>query len=264
VRRLWNDLRVVGALGHRSVRQTFRRPQLIAPIIIFPTLLLAIQTGGAGAAVNLPGFPPVQSFLQFMLAGAMLQSLMLAANSGGIALAIDIEMGFTDRLFAAPISRHAVVLGRLAGTAALGVVAAVWFFVVGLVFGAEIAGGVPGAAVAIVLCAAATVAVGGIGSSVALRTGSASIVQGLFPLVFVILFLSTAFFPEELMVEPARTVAAYNPFSFVVEGIREPIIHGVEAGELLAAIAAIAAIGALSLLLSARALRRRLETGGVG
>ena len=87
----------------RSIRQTFRRPQLIAPIIVFPTLLLAIQTGGAGGAVELPGFPPVQSFLQFMLAGAMMQSLMLAGNSGGIALAVDIEMGFTDRLFAAPI-----------------------------------------------------------------------------------------------------------------------------------------------------------------
>ena len=37
------------ALGARSIRQTFRRPQLMAPIVVFPTLLLAIQTGGAGA-----------------------------------------------------------------------------------------------------------------------------------------------------------------------------------------------------------------------
>ena len=118
--RLGVNLRVVRALGMRSIRQTFRRPQLMAPIVVFPTLLLAIQTGGAGGAVNLPGFPPVQSFLQFMLAGAMMQSLMLAGNSGGIALAVDIEMGFTDRLFAAPISRFTIVLGRLAGTAALG------------------------------------------------------------------------------------------------------------------------------------------------
>ena len=81
------NARVVRALGLRSVKQTFRRPQLMAPILVFPTLLLAIQTGGAGGAVNLPGFPPVHSFLQFMLAGAMMQSLMLAGNSGGIALA---------------------------------------------------------------------------------------------------------------------------------------------------------------------------------
>ena len=116
----------------------------MAPIVVFPTLLLAIQTGGAGCAVDLPGFPPVQSFLQFMLAGAMMQSLMLAGNSGGIAFAVDIEMGFTDRLFAAPISRFTIVLGRLAGTAALGLFSALWFLAIGLVFGAEIESGVPG------------------------------------------------------------------------------------------------------------------------
>ena len=44
-----------------------------------------------------------------------MQSLMLAGNSGGIALAVDIEMGFTDRLFSAPIPRFTIVLGRLAG-----------------------------------------------------------------------------------------------------------------------------------------------------
>ena len=255
------DLRVIRALGMRSIRQTFRRPQLMAPIIVFPTLLLAIQTGGAGSAVNLPGFPPVQSFLQFMLAGAMMQSLMLAANSGGIALAVDIEMGFTDRLFAAPISRYAVVLGRLAGTAALGVAAALWFLAIGLVFGAEIAGGVPGALVAIALTASATVAIGGIGSAIALRTGKSSIVQGMFPLIFVVLFLSTAFFPEGLMVEPARTIAVYNPMSFVVEGIRQPIISGLDGTDVLDAAIAVAGIAAFSMLLSVRALRHRLRTG---
>lgn len=260
--RLATNLRVVRALGARSVRQTFRRPQLMAPILVFPTLLLAIQTGGAGSAVDLPGFPPVQSFLQFMLAGAMMQSLMLAGNSGGIALAVDIEMGFTDRLFAAPISRFAIVLGRLAGTAALGLLAALWFLAIGLIFGAEIEGGVPGALVAMALTSAAAVAIGGIGSTIALRTGRASIVQGLFPLVFVVLFLSTAFFPEDLMVEPARTIARYNPLSLVVEGIREPIVAGVDAGDLLGAVLAIGGILALSLGLSARALQRRLATGG--
>ena len=255
------NARVVGALGMRSIRQTFRRPQLIAPIVVFPTLLLAVQTGGAGGAVELPGFPPVQGFLQFMLAGAMMQSLMLAGNSGGIALAVDIEMGFTDRLFASPIPRFAIVLGRLAGTAALGLFASRWFLAIGLIFGAEIAGGVAGALLAIVLVTAAALAVGGIGAAIALRTGSASVVQGLFPLVLVILFLSTAFFPQELMIEPAKSIAKYNPLSLVVEGVREPIISGIELGDTLAAVATILGIFALGLLFSARALRHRLRVG---
>jgi ABC-2 type transport system permease protein len=259
--RLLAGARVVRALGMRSVRQTFRRPQLMAPIVVFPTLLLAIQTGGAGGAINLPGFPPVQSFLQFMLAGAMMQSMMLAGNSGGIAFAVDIEMGFTDRLFSAPIPRFAIVLGRLAGTAALGLFASLWFLAIGLIFGATIEGGVAGALIAVALITAASLAVGGIGAAIALRTGSASVVQGLFPLVLVVLFLSSAFFPQDLMIEPAKTIAEYNPFSFMVEGVREPIISGIDAGDTLAAVAAILGVAAVGLVLSARALRHRLRVG---
>ena len=51
------NARVVRALGMRSIRQTFRRPQLIAPIVVFPTLLLAVQTGGAGARSNCRASP---------------------------------------------------------------------------------------------------------------------------------------------------------------------------------------------------------------
>ena len=186
------DLRVIGALGARSVKQTFRRPQLLAPIVVFPTLLLAVQTGGAGRAVDLPGFPQVNSFLDFMLAGAMIQSTLLAGNSGGIALAVDIEMGFTDRLLAAPISRFAIVLGRLAGTAAPRRVAALWFLAIGLIFGAHIKEGVPGRCDdrSWSPCRRSPSA----GSAPRSRCGpaSASVVQGLFPLVFVILFLSVA------------------------------------------------------------------------
>ena len=189
--------RVVYALGRRSVMQTFRRPQLLAPLIIFPTLLLAIQTGGAGSAVNLPGFPEVPSFLAFILAGAMVQSTLLAGNSGGIALAVDIEMGFTDRLLVAPIPRFAMVLGRLAGTAALGLFTAVWFLVIGFVFGVRVEEGLLGVLVMILFVVASAVAFGSIGAAIALRSGSASVVQGMFPLVFVVLFLSTAFFPDK-------------------------------------------------------------------
>ena len=146
-------LAVVVELGRRSVRQTFRRPQLIAPLLIIPTLLLAVQSAGAGRAVDLPGFPPVESFFDFLLAGAMIQSALLAGNSGGIAMAIDIEMGFTDRLLAAPIPRFAIVAGRLAGTAAMGVVTAIWFLVLGLVFGVRIEEGPAGALLMIVLVA---------------------------------------------------------------------------------------------------------------
>jgi ABC-2 type transport system permease protein len=246
----------------RSIQQTFRRPQLMAPLLIFPTLLLAIQVGGAGRAVDLDGFPEVNGFLDFMLAGAMIQSTLLAGNSGGIALALDIESGFTDRLFAAPISRFAIVLGRLAGTAVLGALTAVWFLAIGLIFGARIEEGVPGALLMILLVTMSAVAFGAIGSAIALKSGKASVVQGLFPLVFVILFLSTAFFPEQLLLEPARSVAAWNPLSFVVEAVRDPVISAFSGKLFIEGLLAVALVGAFGLVMSALALRSRLRTGG--
>jgi len=106
------------------------------------------------------------------------------------------------------------------------------------------------------------IAFGALGAAIALRTGRASVVQGLFPLVFVILFLSSAFFPDKLMLEPAATIAQYNPLSFIVEGIRDPVISSLSARHMLAALGSITLIGAISIWLSAIALRRRLRLGG--
>ncbi|MEO7198033.1 MAG: ABC transporter permease [Solirubrobacterales bacterium] len=254
-------LRVVAALGRRSVLQTIRRPQLAAPLIIFPTLLLAIQSAGAGRAIDLPGFPPVDSFLDFLLAGAMVQSAMFAGNTAGIALAVDIEMGFTDRLLTAPIPRFAIVAGRLMGTGALGAITAIWFLVVGVLFGVRIDEGIPGALLMFVLVTLSALAFGSLGAALALRTGSASVVQGMFPLVFVILFMSTAFFPQDLLVEPASTIAEYNPLSFIAEAVRDPVISSFSISDLLKGIGGIALVGAAGVTLSARALKRRIRVG---
>jgi ABC-2 type transport system permease protein len=155
-----------------------------------------------------------------------------------------------------------MVLGRLAGTAVLGALSAVWFIAIGLIFGARIEEGVGGALLMVLFVTLSAVAFGGLGAAIALRTGRASVVQGLFPLVFVILFLSSAFFPDDLMLEPARTVARYNPISFIVEGIRDPVITSLSTEKLFKAIGSIALIGALSIWLSSIALRRRLRIGG--
>ena len=214
--------------------QTLRRPQLLAPLIVFPTALLAIQTAGAGRAVDLPGFPEVPNFLSFMLAGSIVQSVMFTGNSGAIAFAIDMEMRFTDRLYAAPIARSSVVLGRLAATATIGAIIAVYFIVLGLIFGASIHEGVPAVIWIVALTSAAAL---------------------------VILFLSDAFFPANLMLEPASWIARYNPFSFIVNGIRDPIISGWSATTELKAIASVIGIGALGFALCALAMRSRLRRG---
>jgi ABC-2 type transport system permease protein len=255
---LIHTARVVAALSLRSLKQAFRRPQFLAPIVIFPSLFLAVNVGGAGRATDIPAFPDVAGFLDFELAGAIVQSTMLAAVSGGIALALDIESGFMDRLIASPISRAAIVVGRLASTAAMGVLSGIWFVSIGLVCGAEIKGGVAGALLVVVLAAATAAAWGGFGAAIALRSGTASVVQGIFPIVFVIIFLSSAFFPGNLLLEPAKSISDWNPMSFIAEGIRDPIISDISAEPVLEGIAAIAALTALGAMLSVWGLRKRL------
>jgi ABC-2 type transport system permease protein len=259
--RLVANARVVAALGRRSVVQAFRRPQFLTPILVFPSLFLAVNTGGAGRAVDIPGFPEVHGFLDFQLAGAMLQSTMLAGVSGAIALALDIEIGFMDRLVAAPISRAALVLGRLMATGALGVVSGTWFVLVGIVFGARIEAGVPGALVVIALVGLNAIAFGTLGAALALKSGSASVAQGIFPIVFVILFLSSAWFPQNLLLEPAKSVADWNPMSLIADGLRAPVIYGLSLEDTLKGLAGIAIVAAIGAALSAAALRSRLRSG---
>ena len=253
--------RVALILAKRGLRQALRRPQFLAPLVIFPSLMLAANTGGAGRATELPGFPEVHGFLDFELAGAILQSAMLAGVSGGIALALDFEIGFTDRLFAAPISRYTIIAGRVLATAAMGLGTGVWFLIGGLLFGAHIEGGVLGAVVMLVLSCIAAAAFAALASALAIGAAKASVVQGIFPIVFVILFLSTAFFPEDLLLEPARTIAIYNPLSLIADGIRGVIIDDVDAGDVGKALGGILIVGAAGLGLSAMTLRRRVQQG---
>ncbi len=252
---------MIGVLSRRSIKQAFRRPQFLAPILVFPSLFLAVNTGGAGRAIDLPAFPRVHGFLDFQLAGSMTQSTMLAGVSAGIALALDIEIGFIDRLVVSPISRASIVIGRLSATAVLGAISGLWFLVIGLVFGAHIKGGVAGFVLVVALSSLCAGAFGALGAALAFRAGSPSVVQGIFPIVFVILFLSSAFFPRNLLLEPSRTIADWNPMSLIADGIRDPVIYGVSWSAVGKGVAGIAIVMGLGAVLSAAAMRRRLSVG---
>jgi ABC-2 type transport system permease protein len=170
-------------------------------------------------------------------------------------------MGFIDRLFAAPISRYTIIAGRLAATLALGLGVGIWFVAGGLLFGAHIEGGVLGVLVILTLVCLAAGAFATLSAALAIGAGKASVVQGIFPLVFVILFLSTAFFPEQLLLQPARGIAQLNPLSLIADGLRGPIIGPVQIGDIAKALAGIGMVGVIGLALSTWALRRRERTG---
>jgi len=247
------------ALARRALRNSLRKPQFLAPLVIFPTLFLAINVGGLGATRSLEGFPQVDGFLDYQLASAILQSLLLGGVSAGIAVALDIEGGFFDRLVASPTPRAAIVLGRVLAGAVIAVVQIVYFLVLGVAFGASIKGGALGVLYIFAVGIVAGTGFGALGVLIALRARSASTVQGIFPLVFVVLFISSAFFPLDLLSSPADVVAKYNPLSWIADGLREPIAFSGDLAPVLIGLLAAAAVSAASIGLALLALRGRLR-----
>jgi ABC-2 type transport system permease protein len=246
------------ALSVRSIQSLLRQPSLVVPSLIFPLFFAALGTSSFSRATGLPGFPAVDSYLDFALAGAIVQGILFGSTTGATALATDIENGFFDRLLASPSTRTGIIVGRMAGGMAYGAFQTLFFVLVLLPFGLSIKGGIGGVLGLMVSGTILALAIGALMSSMALLTGSAEAVQGAFPLLFIALFFSSAFFPRETMSGIYGTLADFNPVSHLVEGMRDLVIEGVSASALARAILVPAALAVVSIALSLRALRHRL------
>lgn len=245
-------------LARRSLIRTLRRPAQVIPALIFPLFLLAVNSSGLSDATNLNGFPNV-SYLTFALAVPFMQGALFSVMNAGTDLATDIETGFFNRLALTPIRGVGLLMGMLAGVIALGVVQATVYLLVGLIAGANFAAGVGGVAVIYALSIVMATGFGSIGAFVALRTGSGEAVQGMFPLFFVFLFLSSMSLPRDLIqIDWFRTVATYNPISYLVEGIRSLLVVGWDGEALALAFGVASAVVAVGLLAASSAMRTRL------
>jgi ABC-2 type transport system permease protein len=147
----------------------------------------------------------------------------------------------------------------LAGTLALGLVQAVAFLLVGLAAGASFAAGFAGVLVIVALSILITLGFGSIGLFVALRAGSGEAVQGMFPVFFVFLFLSSMSLPRNLIqTDWFREIATYNPVSYLIEGIRSLLVTGWDGEALGLGFGIAAAIAVIAMILASASLRTRL------
>jgi ABC-2 type transport system permease protein len=251
---------VVLALGRRALSVQFRRAQLLMPTFVLPLMLLAVIASGTSAAQGLRGFPDVGSYLAFVVPGTIIQGALLAGLTSGTALAGDIEFGFFDRLLAAPVRRTSLVLGRQAGTLGLSLLQTAFFLLVAFLFGAHYPGGIVAVLATLMLAAITAVGIGGLASAIAIRTGSLSLMQSVFPFVFVLLFTAPAFFPRDLLAPALRDFAAYNPLTYVVEAVRGLLIDDSRIGDPLAGLAAAVLLAVATTALATFALRERLRT----
>lgn len=242
-------------LARRSVFQALRRPPLIAPVIILPTILLVAFSGGGNGATKLAGFPVTPSFFDYELPGAILMASALAGISGGVAFAMDVRMGFADRVLASVPWRGVPSLACLSTTTFIALIADVWLLVIGVIFGhpPRVLDLVWILLLGVVTAAAVSTLMG----SIALRSSDPSVVSGFFPLGIFMILLSSAFFPRDLLLRPVKEIAYINPFTAIANALRDPWVGKLHGDIALTAILAVIAVGAVGSLLSSVALRKR-------
>ncbi len=248
----------VWVLARRSMLKTLRQPFQLFPVVFFPAMLLAVNASGLGSATKLPGFPTA-SYVTFALAVAFVQGGMFALINTGTNVAEDVETGFLSRLSLTPLGRVSLLGGQLAGIAVVGVVQSVAYIAMGLIGGGHIKAGVGGALVLVAMGMLIAVAFGAVGTFVALRTGSGEAVQGMFPLFFVLIFLSSSNLPRNLLKTGwFHTVATWNPISYLLEGMRSLLITGWDATALGRSFAVVLGVLALGLFAAQAGLKQRM------
>lgn len=250
--------RQVLLLSRRSIRGSFSSPMGYMPGIVMPLLLISINSSALQDATRIPGFP-ADRFLDFILVVAFMQGALFATSSAGLGLVRDIETGFLDRLALTPMRAGALVVAQISGAIAIALAAALLYVAIGLAFDVDFRSGPLGILALLGLAAWTSFAFATIGAWIALRSGDSEALQGIFPLLFAALFLSTLNMPRELIeAEWFRAITWANPVSYMVDGMRSLIITGWDAGALLQQALVLAALSLFAIAGCARSLRRRM------
>jgi ABC-2 type transport system permease protein len=242
-------------LGQRALREGWRTPEALLPTLFIPLFFLVVNVGQA--AKIFPGestaFLHGQGYGAFQLPS----SLLLAASFGTAALFLveDIEGGYFDKLRAAPVSRSALVMGRLIAEGAKGLLIATALVVLGLIFGISIASGPLGFVLLVSLTALWSVVFVGFMQLVALKTRSAAATNSAGLIFFPLLFLTPNFVPRDLLTRPMEIAATFNPVTYVMEALRSLILQDLDWAHIWPGFLAVAVLGALMLTLNVRVIR---------
>jgi ABC-2 type transport system permease protein len=243
-------------LGQRALREGWRTPEALLPTLFIPLFFLVVNVGQA--AKIFPG--QTTDFLHGQGYGAfqLPSSLLLAASFGTAALFLveDIEGGYFDKLRAAPISRTALVLGRLIAEFAKGLLISILIVALGIVFGISIASGPLGFVLLVVLTALWAVVFVGFMQLIALKTRSAAATNSGGLIFFPLLFLTPNFVPRDLLTHPMEIAATLNPVTYVMEALRSLILQDLVWAKIWPGFLVVAVLGALMLVLNVRTIKR--------
>jgi ABC-2 type transport system permease protein len=242
-------------LGQRALREGWRTPEALLPTLFIPLFFLVVNVGQAAEI-----FPSASTeFLHGQGYGAfqLPSSLLLAGSFGTAALFLveDIEGGYFDKLRAAPVSRTAIVMGRLIAEAVKGVLIATAIVLLGLVFGISIASGPLGFVLLVGMTALWSVVFVGFMQLIALKTRSAAATNSGGLIFFPLLFLTPNFVPRDMLTRPMEIAATFNPVTYVMEALRSLILRDLVWADIWPGFAVVAVLGAVMLALNVRMIR---------
>ncbi|MCU1675553.1 MAG: transporter permease [Frankiales bacterium] len=243
-------------LGRRGLREMLRTPEALVPTLFIPLFFLVVNVGQAGKIFQAGSTP----FLKGQGYGAfqLPQSLLLAASFGAAALFLveDIEGGYFDKLRATPVSRTALVMGRLLAEALKSAAITAVLILLAMVFGIRIASGPVGFLLLLLMTAGWAVVYAGFMQLIALKTRSSAATNSGGLVFFPLLFLTPNFVPRDMLTRPMEIAATWNPVTYIMEGLRSLILDDFAAAPILRGFAVIVVAGIVMVTLNVRVMRK--------
>lgn len=247
----------VASVAGRALRAVPRDVEGVVPPVFIALFFFVVNIATLERLTDaIPGF----DYTAFQMATAIL--LGVTGVSRANALVLDIQNRYFDRLLLTPVSRTAILLGHMAADVAVAAALTVPIIGLGTVLGVRFEGGPIGMAVFVILASCWSLAFAGFGYAIALKTGNPAAVQSSFLLFFPFLFLTSSYVPRDQLSGWLRHVAAVNPVTYILDGLRSLVLGGGwQWTELGQAVAAIAIVGCISTAMCFAALRGRVARG---
>ena len=248
-------VRDTAAIAGRALRAIPRDLPAVIPPVFIALFFFVVNIGTLERLTegNIAGF----DFKAFMMATAIL--LGVTGISRAPALVLDVENGYFDRLLLTPVRRLAILLGHMVADVAVACGLTVPIIVLGFVLGVRFEAGVLGVVVFVLLAALWSLAFAGFGYAIALKTGNPAAVNSAFLLFFPFLFLTTSYVPRSQLTGWLDTVAAWNPVTYLLAGLRSLTMEGWQWDDLGRALLAVIVVATISMSLCFAALRGRLK-----
>ena len=205
-------------VAERNLRKSVRTPQfLVVEILVQPVIFVLLFAFVFGGAIHIPG----GSYIDFLLPGILVQTATFAGINTGLALAEDLRNGLMDRFWSLPMSRFAVIAGRIVADTVHSTLAVVVMVGVGAVIGFRFHGGAGEAAAAMGIAILAGATFGMVGALLAVIFRAPEGVQGIgFAIIFPVVFASSVFVPISTMPSWLQAVTAHTPITATVDAVR--------------------------------------------